>query len=70
MNIVTKLDVSVNILDQNFDLPWYLNAALNCLDKSSIIAFNMDGSKPACIAALIPFLNVVPSTTKIDAAPR
>jgi len=45
-NIVIELDVSVNILDQNLDLPWRLNATFNCLDKSFIVAFNMDVNKP------------------------
>jgi len=45
-NIVTELDVSVNIFDQNLDLPWRLMVTLSCFDKSSIIAFNMDVSKP------------------------
>ena len=44
-NIVTKLNVSVNILYQNLDLPLYLNVTLNCLNENSIVSRNMDISK-------------------------
>jgi len=45
MNIATQLNVSVNILYQNLDLPWHFNVTMNCLDENFIVSLNMNISE-------------------------
>ena len=45
VNIVTQLEVSVNMLYQKLDPLWRLNVTLYCLDENFIISLNMNISK-------------------------
>ena len=63
--MITSLKIIVNILDQNLDFPWGLDASLNYLDEDFVVALNVN-----VVAARKPFRIAVASANKMDAVPK